>query len=250
MAIQVYQGIITANDVRLYKNGTKKMMVGRITIPNELGSTSSYKMVSFRSQVYIQSETLGQDRMANIRATVHGTFKENEWQGEISLNFICDKLYLDGYEQLAIDAEKSSMNLPAVPQGTLPNQPIAPITNAAFTPPVAAVAAPITNAAFTPPVAAVAAPITNAAYTPPVAAVAAPITNAAFTPPVAAAAPITNAAYTPPVAAAAPITNAAFTPPVAVAPAPIAATKVVKNRTKKNIPAKLKPEIMSVEDVD
>ena len=218
MAIQVYQGIITANDVRLYKNGTKKMMVGRITIPNELGSTSSYKMVSFRSQVYIQSETLGQDRMANIRATVHGTFKENEWQGEISLNFICDKLYLDGYEQLAIDAEKSSMNLPAVPQGTLPNQPIAPITNAAFTPPVAAVAAPITNAAFTPPVAA--------------------------------AAPITNAAYTPPVAAAAPITNAAFTPPVAVAPAPIAATKVVKNRTKKNIPAKLKPEIMSVEDVD
>lgn len=147
--LDVFQGTITYNTVTLYANGTKKRFSGFIVMLDANNNEASYKINSFRSQVYIQSEALGERGMAGKKATVHGYFKENTWNGETKWELMAEKIYLEGYEQLAADAEAASTPMPAVPPGQLPGtmaQPIAPVAPAPHIPagpaPVAVPVAP------------------------------------------------------------------------------------------------------------
>ena len=136
--LDVFQGTMTYNTVSLYSNGTKKRFSGFIVIKDTNGNETSYKINSFRSQVSIQSEALGERGMAGMKATAHGYFKENTWNGETKWELMCEKLYLEGYEQLAADAEAASTPMPAVPPGQLPgtmHQPIAPVAQVPGPPP-------------------------------------------------------------------------------------------------------------------
>jgi len=45
------------------------------------------------------------------------------------MQIMVDKLFLEGYEQLAADAEAAGTPLPPVPSGTLPSTPIQPIVS-------------------------------------------------------------------------------------------------------------------------
>ena len=83
--IQIFKGKITFNKNVLYANGTKKRFTGFILIMDEHGNQSSYKLNSFRSQVTIQGDVLGDNGMKGMTCLVHGVFKENNWQGNTTL---------------------------------------------------------------------------------------------------------------------------------------------------------------------
>ena len=121
--LDIFRGVMTFNTIALYKNGTRKRFTGFILIKDEYGNETSYKINSFRSQVIIQSEALGERGMKGMHCTAHGYFKENTWNGETKWELMCDKLYLDGHEQLAADAEAAGAPMPQVPPGTLPRSP-------------------------------------------------------------------------------------------------------------------------------
>jgi len=118
--LEVFRGVMTYNTIALYKNGTKKRFTGFIVIKDEYNNETSYKINSFRSQVIIQSEALGERGMKGISCEVHGEFKQNTWNGETKWELMAEKIFLDGYKQLAIDAEAASRPLPQVPPGILP----------------------------------------------------------------------------------------------------------------------------------
>lgn len=148
--LDVFQGTITYNTVSLYANGTKKRFSGFIVMLDANNNEASYKINSFRSQVCIQSEALGERGMTGKKATVHGYFKENTWNGETKWELMAEKIYLEGHEQLAADAEAASTPMPAVPPGQLPGtmaQPIAPVAPAPHIPagpaPIAVPVAPV-----------------------------------------------------------------------------------------------------------
>jgi len=236
--IEIYQGKMTYNVVSLYSNGTKKRFSGFIVLIDGNGNEASYKINSFRSQVTIQSEALGERGMAGKSVTAHGYFKENTWNGQTTMELMCEKLYIEGHEQLAVDAEASSMSLPAVPPGVLPGAPVAPI----------APAGPVPSMMPTPPSALPAAPTTPGI----VAAGPAPIAGAYIhvdaTP---AAQPITHVQGGPaPMAGAYIHTEAAAQVPV-VAPvvAPVA-TQPKPRKPKANVPVPPTPIVAILDDDD
>ena len=143
MANEIYKGVVTWNTIKLYANGSKKRFEGFIVIKDTNGNETSYKMVSFRSQVIIQGETLGEKGMSGKSCTAHGEFKENTWNGNTTWQFMCDKLILDGMEDLANQAEKAATPLPAVPAGTLPSNPMQPMQVAAVAPTTQNMVAPV-----------------------------------------------------------------------------------------------------------
>ena len=142
MASEIYRGTITWNTIKLYANGSKKRFEGFIVIKDTNSNETSYKMVSFRSQVIIQGETLGEKGMSGKSCVAHGEFKENTWNGETTWQFMCDKLILDGMEELADQAEKAATPLPAVPAGTLPSNPMQPMQPIIGVAPIAAAMPP------------------------------------------------------------------------------------------------------------
>lgn len=127
--IQVYEGVMLWNDTNFYANGKKKMSTGTITMVDTNGNPTDYRYVSFRSQVHIQSDAIGKNGMKGIKCQVHGYFEENTYKGETTMQIMVDKLFLEGYEQLAADAEAAGTPLPPVPAGTLPNTPIQPMVS-------------------------------------------------------------------------------------------------------------------------
>jgi hypothetical protein len=174
--LEIYRGIMTYNTIALYSNGTKKRFTGFIIVADEHGNETSYKINSFRSQVIIQSETLGERGMKGMHCTVHGNFKENTWNGETKWELMAEKIILDGQEQLAADAEAAVRPMPTAPPGTLPSSPGAsPMVPQTATPipvqpiynmPAAPAAIPGTVAGSMAPVAApnIPAPTANAGY--------------------------------------------------------------------------------------
>ena len=126
--IQIYNGEMLWNDTNFYSNGKKKMSTGTITMIDTNNNPAEYRYVSFRSQVYIQSDAMGKNGMKGIKCKVHGYFEENTYKGETTMQIMVDKLFLDGYEQLAADAAAAGTPLPQVPAGTLPSTPVRPMT--------------------------------------------------------------------------------------------------------------------------
>lgn len=124
--LQIYKGVMTYNKVYLVKNGTKKMFTGFIKMADEHGNENSYKMNSFRSQIIIQSEAIGERGMAGKNVEVHGEFKQNTWQGETNWELMAEKIFIEGYEQLAIDAEAADYPMPTPPGIMQPSQQMQP----------------------------------------------------------------------------------------------------------------------------
>ena len=127
--IQIYEGTMLWNDTNFYAGGKKKMSTGTITMIDTNHNACDYRYVSFRSQVSIQSDALGKNGMKGIKCKVHGYFEENTYQGNTTMQIMVDKLFLEGHEQLAIDAEAAGTPLPPVPAGTLPSAPIQPMVS-------------------------------------------------------------------------------------------------------------------------
>ena len=118
--IEIFKGKMTYNIVNVVKGGTRKVFNGFIIMPDVNGNESTYKVVSFRSHLISQSEVLGDRGMAGKNVTIHGTFKENTWNGETKWELMAEKIYIEGLEALADQAESSAAVLPAVPAGGLP----------------------------------------------------------------------------------------------------------------------------------
>lgn len=229
--LDIFQGTMTYNVVSLYSNGTKKRFSGFIVISDTNGNDTSYKINSFRSQVCIQSEALGERGMAGKKVTAHGYFKENTWNGKTSWELMCEKLYIDGMEQLAADAEASGTPMPAVPPGQLPgtmHQPIQPVQPAYVQPtgpaPIATPVVPAPLPVYGVPVPTIVnAPVAPAGGPTPIPGAYIHVETAPVVPmaPVAAA-PVYAAPYIAPVAA--PITPVATAPVYATPPVPVQAT--------------------------
>ena len=145
-ALEIFKGKMTYNIVNLTKNG-KKLFNGFIVMPDVNGNEASYKVVSFRTHVISQSEVLGDKGMTGKNVTVHGTFKENTWNGETKWELMAEKIYIEGMEALASAAEANEAVLPPVPSGGLPpigvqtpyQQPAAPTYSGPIPLPVAPV---------------------------------------------------------------------------------------------------------------
>lgn len=118
--IDIFQGTMTYNVVNLVKGGTRKVFNGFISMLDVNGNSASYKVVSFRSHVTLQSEALGERGMAGKKVTIHGTFKENTFNGESKWELMAEKIYIEGFEALAAQAEASEVPMPTTPPGTLP----------------------------------------------------------------------------------------------------------------------------------
>ena len=225
--IQIFRGKMTYNCVKLYANGTKKRFEGFIILEDSNGNPESYKILSFRSQVYIQSETLGERGMAGKIVTAHGSFKENNWQGKVTHELVCEKIYIEGMDELAADAEASSLSLPAVPPGQLPGSPVAPIAPMGAPQPMQMPTAPTMNL----PGVQQAAPgqIQNVGPAPIAGAYVAPAEHIQIQP----VAPVSNQVPAPVANGPAPIAGAyiapaAYTVPVQQATAPVAYTAPVQ----------------------
>ncbi len=121
--LQEFTGTMNYNAVKLYSNGTKKMFNGFITLKDTNGQETSYKMVSFRSQVCYQSEALGERGMKGKLVSVHGVFKENTYQGKTEFQLMAEKIFIQGMEHLAIEADSAEQALPTAPGGQLSNAP-------------------------------------------------------------------------------------------------------------------------------
>jgi len=123
--VQIYKGRITYSKTVIYQ-GNKKRFTGYIQIQDEYGNLNSYKMVSFRSQVINQSDTLGENGMKNMNCLAHGTFKLNEWNGQSNYELMVEKIILEGMEHLSEQAQTQQQSMPSVPHGSLPiiGQPI------------------------------------------------------------------------------------------------------------------------------
>ena len=119
-----YRGKITFNKVELYANGAKKRFEGFVVMKDANGVESSYKMVSFRSQVTKQGEFFGDKGLTGKFATFHGNFSENEYKGKVTWQLMVDKMYVEGHEQLARDIEEASIKMPKAPGGQLPGSPM------------------------------------------------------------------------------------------------------------------------------
>lgn len=126
--LQIYKGVMTYNKVYLVKNGTKKMFTGFIKLADEYGNENSYKVNSFRSHVIIQSEAIGERGMAGKNVEIHGEFKQNTYQGETNWELMAEKIFIEGYEQLAIDADSANYPMPTPPGMQMqPMQPMQPV---------------------------------------------------------------------------------------------------------------------------
>lgn len=119
--IQIYEGIITYNTVNLVKNGTKKIFNGFFRTTDGSGNQVSYKIISFRSQIIMQSEALGEKGMANKKAKIHGIFKQSTYNQAWEL--WAEEMWIEGYEALAEQAKAKSLatSMPTPPPGVLPN---------------------------------------------------------------------------------------------------------------------------------
>ncbi len=147
VALEIFKGKMTYNVVNLAKN-SKKLFNGYIVMPDANGNEASYKVVSFRSHVISQSEVLGDKGMTGKNVTVHGTFKENTWNGETKWELMAEKIYIEGMEQLAVAAEAKEAVLPTVPAGSLPPVGVQPVQQPAtpsYSGPVPLPVAPIPN---------------------------------------------------------------------------------------------------------
>lgn len=123
--LEIFKGKMTYNVVNLTKT-SKKLFNGFIVLLDANQNEVSYKVVSFRSHVITQSEVLGDKGMAGKTVTVHGTFKENTWNGETKWELMAEKIYIEGMEALAEQAEAKEAVLPAVPAGGLPPMGVQP----------------------------------------------------------------------------------------------------------------------------
>ena len=139
-----FVGEITYNVVNLVSNGTKKIFNAYILLKDLNGTLSSYKVVSFRSQVIYQSEKLGVSGIKGKVVKFKGKFKENVWNGQTTFQLMAEEMFIEGMEHLAEEAKQADTTQPKAPaQSLAPAGATLVHTPAAVQVPVPAVQVPV-----------------------------------------------------------------------------------------------------------
>ena len=120
MASTKFSGKLIYNKVAPTKKGGQ-YATGMVVMLDENGIEAKYNMVSFRSQVIKQFETVGEKGFGGKEADFWGEFKQNNWQGNITWQLHVEKLVVKGFEALAEAADENSTTLPTPPAGVLQN---------------------------------------------------------------------------------------------------------------------------------
>jgi len=119
--LEEFVGRVTYNIVNIVSNGTKKMFNGYILLNDVNGKQNSYKVISFRTHVIFQAEKLGTNGIKNKMVKFKGYFKENTYNGQTTFQLMAEEMYIEGLENLAIQAENASTSDPNKPNvGSLP----------------------------------------------------------------------------------------------------------------------------------
>ena len=120
--MEVYEGIITFNDVAPIQGKTTSRFFGYIKMKDTEGDENSYSMVSFRSQVINQSVKLGKNGMQGMNVKVKGTFEMNNYNQQWQIKV--EELFIKGMEQLGQELNHADTPIPQKPSNVpLPTNP-------------------------------------------------------------------------------------------------------------------------------
>jgi len=122
--MDVYEGIITFNDVAPIQGKTTSRFFGYVKMKDTEGDENSYSLVSFRSQVINQSVALGKNGMQGKTAKIKGVFEMNSYNQQWQLKV--EELFLVGMENLGAELNHAETPIPKKPSDVpLPTNPVA-----------------------------------------------------------------------------------------------------------------------------
>jgi len=120
---QIYEGEMIFNSNKMSKNN-KKYFNGKVKIKDGNGNFGEYQITGFRSQVIKLNDLIGDQQMRGLTVNIVGEFKENNFNGNTTMQLLAEKITIDSRPDLNLLSEQNNTSMPIPPSNAVvPNTP-------------------------------------------------------------------------------------------------------------------------------